>query len=286
LTYNLSALVKRKTPRAKTKVLRAVNPPISREQELNRIYMNVIRSWEYQINNVVLPAYRDALPQAMSKDSNFVIDAWWETVASVLGTASARVAAVVQQTRAKVTAWAVGLQQDYTRRWAKSVEVQTKVDPSPYMDPSILNGQQAIAIENTTATVESLSKEIESKVTAQVWRGLSAGTPQSQLALSLKATIGTLTNRVQYYQKENTTKFICQVERLIENEATLLKYTWHHTPQKHPREYHVRRDGHVFSWANPPWDGPPGTQPNCKCKARPILVLDVDPPISHIPTKR
>lgn len=286
MTYNLAALVKRKTPRARTKVLRAVNPPVAREQELHAIYMEVLNAWSDQIQLRIMPAYREALPQAGNRDSTVVIDDWWENVTLALSSASLLLSSLAQRSRIRITTWAVGLRQDYTKRWARSVASQTKVDPAPYMDPNILNGQQGIAVENVTASVEGLSDEIKSKVSAQVWRGLSAQTPASELEKSLKATVSNLTGRVLYYQKENTTKYICQVEKLIENEASLLKYTWHHTPQKHPREYHVRRDGHVFSWANPPWDGPPGTQPNCKCKARPILVLDVDPPISHIPAKQ
>lgn len=282
MSYNLAALVKRKTPRAKTKALRAVSVPVVAQQELRSIYMEIINGWAAQINSRILPAYKEALPQSLNRDSLILVDDWWESVSLALGSASLILNALAQRSRARVTVWAVGLKQSYVDRWAKSILSQTKVDPTTYIDPNKLNGQQATATESVAASVEGLSQELGTKLSTAVWRGLANGKKLNEIETELNATVGVLARRILYYEKENTTKYVSGLERLLEEDASIAKYVWLHTPQKHPREYHVRRHGHVFSWAKPPWDGPPGTQPNCKCRARPVLALDVDPSISHI----
>jgi uncharacterized protein with gpF-like domain len=245
--------------------------------------MEIINGWRAQIKTRILPAYREALAQSGSRDSAVVLeDDWWEVLSTALGAASLVLQLLAQRARPRITIWALFVRTDYSKRWASAVNAQTGVDPSIHMDPNALTGAQGVAAESVAASVETTAQTVGATVTAQVWSALTAKTPVSDLEKALLATVGKAAARVPYYEKANTSKYVGELERLIENEASMLKYTWYHTPQEHPREYHVRRAGHVFSWARPPWDGPPGTQPNCKCKARPILVLDVDPPVSHI----
>lgn len=282
MPYNLAALVKRKTPRAKTKVLRAVNPPVARAQELHNIYMEIINGWKEQIKTSVMPAYSAALAQSSIKDSTAIVDDWWETLSDALGAASLLLLLLARRRKSLILIWAFRLRSDYSERWASAVKAQTGVDPSIYMDPSLLAPAQGVAAAGTAASVEATAQSVGTAVAAKVWAAVVAKTPASELEKSLLEIVGAAAARVPYYEKSNTSKYVGEMERLIEKEAKILKYVWLHTPQKHPREYHVRRHGHVFSWANPPWDGPPGTQPNCKCRTRPVLVLDVDPAISHI----
>lgn len=50
-------------------------------------------------------------------------------------------------------------------------------------------------------------------------------------------------------------------------------YIWRTRHDRRVRPEHAAREGHVFSWDNPPWDGHPGTQNGCRCSAEALVDL-------------
>lgn len=61
------------------------------------------------------------------------------------------------------------------------------------------------------------------------------------------------------------------------NALRVSEYIWHSREDARVRPEHAQYDNHVFSWSNPPKDGPPGEARNCRCTAEPIIDLP------HIP---
>lgn len=55
------------------------------------------------------------------------------------------------------------------------------------------------------------------------------------------------------------------------------EYIWRSRDDARVRPEHAQYDDHVFSWSNPPKDGPPGEAWNCRCTAEPIID------VPHIP---
>jgi putative chitinase len=51
------------------------------------------------------------------------------------------------------------------------------------------------------------------------------------------------------------------------------EYIWRSRDDAQVRSEHAKYDDHVFSWSNPPKDGPPGQAWNCRCIAEPIIDL-------------
>ncbi len=50
-------------------------------------------------------------------------------------------------------------------------------------------------------------------------------------------------------------------------------YIWRTARDGRVRPEHARREGRIFAWDDPPWDGHPGSAPGCRCSSEAVVEL-------------
>lgn len=53
--------------------------------------------------------------------------------------------------------------------------------------------------------------------------------------------------------------------------AGIRAYRWVTQGDDRVRDEHAEREGQLFEWSTPPFDGHPGEPPNCRCTAEPVI---------------
>lgn len=89
----------------------------------------------------------------------------------------------------------------------------------------------------------------------------------------IKAALWVIRHRSQLIARDQTWKFQAHE---IERWSTYLGYDgfiWVTCRDERVRRTHRPLDGQQFTWAHPPSIGLPSTQPNCRCRAVPILLV-------------
>ncbi len=138
------------------------------------------------------------------------------------------------------------------------------------LEPSLEAPLRAFAAENATL-VKKLPSTLASEISSLTFEAVKLGTGYPELASKLAERLGISQNKARLLARDQASKLYSDLERLRLKKIGVARYTWRTAGDQRVRESHEKRDGKIFSWAQPPSDGHPGQAPLCRCYADPVF---------------
>lgn len=232
---------------------------------LVNMYYGVVRRWN-DLSKTIITEYRKSLDELIRDD-------FWETLSQILITAGTAQIAAAQALKSDISQWSLTVATRTTQNWTIIVKQGTGIDNTVLIDRSKVNAIANAATEQISASLIGFNENIRTRINDIVWTGLQTNKTTKQVSLELSKFLNISMKRAKSIAEGQAQKLHAAIDRYLQEEANLNLYMWRHTPQEHPRVHHVARDFKTFRWDDPPADGPPGTQPNCKCYTQAVVPL-------------
>ncbi|PZR88366.1 MAG: hypothetical protein DI537_23805 [Stutzerimonas stutzeri] len=266
MKYDLRALAKRRGFRRASIDLRPIEPPTALGSEIETAALAILRAAQDDIRDRLLAVY-ESRPNQTQDDAS-------QTIAEALAAVGNAIRRLVVSVSPAVSRWSVRVEDWHRQRFAANVKAGTGADVVAFLAAHDAQDQVEAAAAWAASLIEGLSDDLRKQVESLTWAAYANQTPRAELAKQLVERIGVSKTRARFIARDQTTKLAANLDRLRQQEAGITEYRWRHSGKKHPRPEHVARDGQIFRWDSPPDDGPPGTQPNCGCRAQAHLTLE------------
>jgi SPP1 gp7 family putative phage head morphogenesis protein len=170
--------------------------------------------------------------------------------------------------------WTVRAQDWHREMFASRAKEGTGVDVNLYILPSDAQNVIAAYQDWSTGLIRGANDDVRRKVEGIVYSGVTRQTPRREVARELAAAMGVNRRRALIIATDQALKLTSRLDQLRQQDAGIDTYMWRHSGKLNPREWHVEREGKVFKWDEPPYDGHPGTLVNCGCKAQAYIDLE------------
>lgn len=145
--------------------------------------------------------------------------------------------------------------------------------PEQWLDDAIATWTAA-----NVSLIKSIPDDYLQKIQQIVATAAANGTSQKDLIKQIRATYRLPIDRAQLIANDQVSKLNSQLTRQRQQSIGIKQYRWRGTLDKRERDSHLKREGKIFDWDNPPSDGHPGTAIRCRCHAEPIFpeLKDID----------
>lgn len=264
--YDLAGMARRNGRRASA-TMRPIETTQALENELRTIVRAVPAEWRKEIAESILPAYGSALDQLVRDDLT-------DALKAAIDGAKDRLTRVVLTISPRLRDWTIRVEQWHRRRFADGVKAALGPDVFPYLSGEDVRSETDAALERNASLITGLSDDLRKNVERIVWDGVLNQTPRREIAKDLAERLAIGRRRADFIARDQTSKFSSDLDRLRQQQAGIQSYKWRHSGKIHFRPEHKARDGKVFRWDDPPYDGHPGHAPNCGCKSLAFVDLD------------
>jgi SPP1 gp7 family putative phage head morphogenesis protein len=264
MQFELAAMAARSGYRRQVTEFRAIKPTAAFGNELAHIYLANVAIWERAAPRIV-EQYASSV-SALHHDRAPAIQ---ETIDE------ADAEATDKHRAAKIAAALLAFLGRY-ERWHRTLWIsiikRTTVDLSHFLSPHDVAPQIETALARNAALIKNISDEAAGKISDIVYRGLQSGAPASEVAAEIQGAVAFAKKRSIRVAHDQLTKASGALDEARMNQAGLTEYMWMHTPQRHPRLWHLARNGRIFKLGEPRGDEP-GIAPFCRCYRVPIMRL-------------
>lgn len=128
----------------------------------------------------------------------------------------------------------------------------------------------SFAAENA-ALIRSLETNVLKDVQEIVFRAVRQGWGIQETSKLIRERFGVGTSRADLIATDQIGKLNGQLSMLRQTELGVRRYRWRTARDIRVREEHKTREGQVFHWNRPPYDGHPGEPIRCRCYPEPML---------------
>lgn len=184
---------------------------------------------------------------------------------------------ITQSVKDKVTAIATALAKKIVSEQKKAsdgqlaglLNKQTGLDFTGLMRDEDL--QQAVdeAIAANVGLIKSIPEQYFDKIEQAVMAGIQGGMLNTTLADDLEKAYGISKSRAKLIATDQLSKINSRLSQIRQQKLGITHYTWSTSHDERVRHEHKLRDGKLFAWHNPPFDGHPGQPIRCRCVAKP-----------------
>lgn len=137
-----------------------------------------------------------------------------------------------------------------------------------------LNDMLDVWTGENTRLIKTVKSEYLGEVERIVRQGWLEGIPGRQVSKEIQKRFELSNGRAQRIARDQIGKLNGQISERRQTDAGIEEYEWLTSRDARVRDEHSAREGKIFRWDNPPKDGHPGREINCRCVAQPILDLD------------
>jgi SPP1 gp7 family putative phage head morphogenesis protein len=244
-------------------VLKPIHPTVAMARDLAAVLVRMPDFWISAIDRIL--AHYDPAP--ITRDSLFGLGDILEQLRQEADRLVVAMTPALQE-------WAVRMERWHRDRWSANVLTATGVQLDTVMTQGDVAEPIEAFVQRNVALVRSVSDEARGRISDIVFRGFQARTPIAEVARDLRGAADLGRARAIRIAADQSQKLSATLDQERQIQAGLTSYVWKHSHKRNPRLVHVARDGKVFSWDEPPADGPPGTQPYCGCRAQGYIDLD------------
>lgn len=254
-SFDLPALASQQGIRS-DQSLGPIAPTQTLEDDLARIYLAPVRNEAARLQESVLPAYGQGSQPAL-KGALFANQTDADRDAAI---GIALLAPFFQ----RVEVWHLSF-------WRRTVKAAVGIDIAPLTLSADTADAMDAALQRAAALLQGNVDELRKRLDTILWNGIAAGKTREQITADAQDALSISTRRARNTAEDQLLSFVGELNRSRQTQAAVSEYFWTHNPSSHPRWWHVARNGKVFSWAQPPEDGHPGSLPFCRCTARGIV---------------
>lgn len=133
-------------------------------------------------------------------------------------------------------------------------------------------------IDENLALIKSIREDalrrIQSELREAVSSTLERGVQTKLLANRIRDLSGVTEKRAKMIARDQVGKLNGRLTEYRQRGAGIKEYRWSTSNDSRVREAHAEREGQIFKWDKPPYDGHPGQPINCRCVALPVIDFD------------
>lgn len=260
--YDLPALIRAKgtTPRP----FRQITTTETLRAQMAAPYFAMMRAWAGE-RDAILAAYAVALPD---RGAPLAADASYR-IQRAVDDAAARITRELAQFQRTFPAIMTQIDRWHVRQWAQRVQTATGVDVAAMAGGETASAQ-ANAVARNDQLIEQVATETKGRMTAAMLAALALRMTTIQAGGEANAVLARGKKRVARIAVDQADQLVGDLTRERAQTAGLTRWRWRHTPQKHPRIDHQRRDRRIYTARNAPNDRA-GVLPFCKCWEEPLF---------------
>lgn len=162
----------------------------------------------------------------------------------------------------------------HTKRWIASVKAGANVDVSNLLRDDDLVDLLSIRSEQFNSLITNLSQDVLNRIERETLGAIFEGRSNADIAKSLQEVAGIGRNRARLIARDQASKLNAAMNQFRQEQAGVTSYKWSTILDGRERPAHHARNGKIFRWDKPPYDGPPGVPVACRCRALAIIPDD------------
>jgi uncharacterized protein with gpF-like domain len=263
--FALANMVKRPSKRPIT--LARIETTHAQASDLFGLYARVIAAWVAG-KAPIIAEYEHTL-KGMQHDSA-------ETTGGAIDNVSAEINRLVLLLTPDLRRWALNVEKVHRGKWTRSVLSATDVDLNTVLTPGDVEDTVGASVNWNMALIKDVSSETQKRIANSVFAGFQRRAPAAEIAREISDATDMARRRALNIASDQTTKLGGQLNRARQLQAGIKKFRWRHGAKRHPRIWHLERDGRLFDWENPgiAADDMPSIPPWCSCTAQGVLSFD------------
>jgi SPP1 gp7 family putative phage head morphogenesis protein len=174
--------------------------------------------------------------------------------------------------------WALRVEGVHRGKWTRSVLSATDIDLNTVLTAGDVNDTVEASINWNVALIRDVDAELQRRIANAVFAGFQRRAPADEIAKEIREATGMARARARRIAGDQTVKLGARLNQARQEQAGLTSFKWRHSGKVHPRSWHLARNGHIYSWANPgiPSDDLPGVPPYCGCTAQGVVTFGDD----------
>jgi len=226
-------------------------------KEYRALLLKAVRRWQKEALKLIKAALSqlqdDAISSLMSR-----LRALWDSQISEI---KSEISAVFERLNERQRAW-----------WVMALESATGMTAALFlslMRETWLAEEHRTRVENNTLIVDSIGLAAILAIDAILRQGFRSGLELKVILIQIRPVFERMDKSAEYRARNEIEDHNAALNQQRQQEANVGGYTWLETVSFNPRKHHLKRVGRHYLWSEPPEDGHPGTQPNCKCGAKP-----------------
>ena len=149
--------------------------------------------------------------------------------------------------------------------------LKTVVDLDIFQDEPFLRTQLENYVEQNVSLIKSVDERYFTDVQNEVFSGARQGLSTKDISARIRDKGRVAKNRADLIARDQVASFNGQLSKLRQTNLGVGRYVWRSSLDERVRPEHREREGKIFSWDDPPFDGHPGEPINCRCYAEPII---------------
>lgn len=265
VTLNLASRVKR--PSRRPIVLSRIAPTEAQADDLFAIYARVIAAWLAGRDRIVAEYERTLATMTTDSPSD---------VQGAIDSVAAEINRLVILLTPDLRRWAVRVENVHQRKWVSSVLSATAVDLSTVLSPADMNDTVDAAINWNVSLIRDVSAETQRRIANSVFAGFQRRAPAAEIAKEISEGVGLARSRARRIASDQVVKLGARLNQARQEQAGITSFKWRHSAKRHPRNWHLARDGKVYPWRGNgiPADDMPGVPPFCGCQAQGVITFD------------
>lgn len=150
-------------------------------------------------------------------------------------------------------------------------QVRTVLGVNPIIDEPYLQSQVDSFVERNAALIKDVPEQSAARIETKLRTGIERGDSIAKLTAEVQAELKIARNRAKLIARDQTNKFIGKLTELRQTSVGVTEYVWSTSQDERVRSEHAARNGRMFKWSDPPFDGHPGEPIQCRCRAIPVL---------------
>lgn len=267
LPYDLARLIAQsRRSRRKSITLRPIEPTSVLEDELRRAALAIVRVWRERAQELIVNRYHQGV-DGLVRDG----------IVSDVEAALASIAAEANGLRLRLTPslrnWVVRIERWHAGKFAAAIKAGARLDVLGLITSQAAAPEVEAYLSWASGLIRDLSSDTRKRLESAVLQAVTQGKPRRELAKDIAKELGISRRRGLRIAQDQTAKLVGKLDELRQREAGLDEYRWRHSRKQNYRPHHVAREGKIYSWDNPPYDGHPKTQPYCGCTAQAYIPL-------------
>lgn len=280
MRYSLATLIRRaKNPRRTSIEIRPTIPTQALASDLYAAgYRPIIAHLEAALPRI-LAAYERALPI----NDSLITDGLTDDLASLFGILADELQRLVLTLEPSLRDWAVGVERWHRGKFRGAVLSATGVDLETVLMGSGTPQSIAEYLNWNVALVKDVADEGRSRISQRVFAAFQARLPAREVATQIREAVGMSKRRSLNIASDQLSKLTAALDQERQTEAGIDRFKWRHSRKKHPRSYHVAREGKIYDWKTRREVGgdeviaagdTPGMAPFCGCRPQAVVVFD------------
>lgn len=249
--YNLPALI-RQTGR-KPRPFRPIQPTQALMGSIAAPHLAIAAAWAGE---------RDALMASMSTAA---------TVSRAVDAAASRVAYSVMQAKSRFRPAIDRLASWHREKWLQRVRTSTGLDVAMFTPASDVVADVDHAVAWNQQLADDVHQQAKGRIASGLIVALAAGAPLVEGRRAVDDAVMKARRRAAGIGVDQADKASRAFDRSRRRAASVDQFMWRHTPQKHPRDWHLARDGNVFGEDDIDAGDRAGVPPFCKCYEVPVF---------------